>query len=99
MRDTHDLFLEFKRKMSFPGYFGHNWPALEDCLFDMTWLPSPGGYLLLIDDWSLVLSESKDEIPVLLRILEDAGSSWSQYPEAGVPFNTLLVREDEEGDV
>ena len=26
-------------KLRFPGYFGHNWDALVDCMRDLSWLP------------------------------------------------------------
>lgn len=91
MKRPDELFAEFARKLAFPDYFGCNWPALEDCLYDMTWLPSAGGYLVVINDWPSVLSESEEGRAVLSRILRDVGSSWAHYPGAGVPFNTLLV--------
>ncbi|MEV7419116.1 barstar family protein [Streptomyces sp. NPDC089919] len=34
MRDPASLFRTFARELSFPGYFGHNWDALVDCLHD-----------------------------------------------------------------
>ncbi|MFC9491644.1 barstar family protein [Streptomyces hydrogenans] len=32
MRDPASVFRTFARELSFPGYFGHNWDALVDCL-------------------------------------------------------------------
>ncbi|WP_052757801.1 barstar family protein [Streptomyces yangpuensis] len=34
MRDPASVFRTFARELSFPGYFGHNWDALVDCLHD-----------------------------------------------------------------
>ncbi|WP_456154193.1 barstar family protein [Streptomyces microflavus] len=98
MESTQGLFGEFAEKMQFPSYFGRNWAALEDCLYDMTWSPSPGGYLVVIEEWPAVLRGSKENIPVFLDILNDVGSSWAQYPGAGIPFNTVLVGKPVESD-
>ncbi|MER7735534.1 barstar family protein [Streptomyces erythrochromogenes] len=34
LRDPASVFRTFARELSFPGYFGHNWHALVDCLHD-----------------------------------------------------------------
>jgi hypothetical protein len=34
LREPPSLFATFARELSFPGYFGHNWDALVDCLRD-----------------------------------------------------------------
>ncbi|MFE6161925.1 barstar family protein [Streptomyces sp. NPDC056486] len=34
LRDPGALFATFARELRFPGYFGHNWDALVDCLHD-----------------------------------------------------------------
>ncbi|MFF1698242.1 barstar family protein [Streptomyces sp. NPDC058257] len=34
LREPDILFAAFTRKLRFPGYFGHNWDALVDCLHD-----------------------------------------------------------------
>ncbi|MFF0739248.1 barstar family protein [Streptomyces sp. NPDC004111] len=34
MSDPRAVFRAFAREFSFPGYFGHNWDALADCLHD-----------------------------------------------------------------
>jgi len=92
---THEsLFGEFSRKMSFPGYFGRNWPALRDCLDDLTWIPAASAYLVIIHEWRNVLSECEVDKPVLERILNDVGAARAQGPESMVaPFNALLVSE------
>ncbi|WP_405647153.1 barstar family protein [Streptomyces sp. NBC_00019] len=34
LRELKSLFSVFARELGFPGYFGHNWDALVDCLHD-----------------------------------------------------------------
>lgn len=97
MRDHDGLFHEFASKMSFPGYFGENWPALQDCLDDMTWVPAATHYLIVIENWAAVLEESKPDRVVLERILRDVGENWGRLghgPGSGfdiVAFNTILI--------
>jgi RNAse (barnase) inhibitor barstar len=42
-----DLFRALARGLNFPGYFGNNWDALEECLCDLAWLKSPAGIVLV----------------------------------------------------
>ena len=35
--NNEQLFKEYEKILSFPGYFGHNWNALLDCLADLWW--------------------------------------------------------------
>ncbi|MEU5696328.1 barstar family protein [Actinosynnema sp. NPDC020468] len=35
MRSEAELFAEFARVLTFPGYFGRNWDAVVDCLGDL----------------------------------------------------------------
>lgn len=32
------IFHVFSRGLAFPGYFGWNWDAFADCVFDLSWL-------------------------------------------------------------
>ena len=32
--------------LAFPGWFGHTWPALAECLADLSWLPGRGHVVL-----------------------------------------------------
>ncbi|WP_144803588.1 DUF4184 family protein [Curtobacterium sp. BH-2-1-1] len=32
------ILAEFSRALAFPGYFGHNWDAFDECVHDLDWL-------------------------------------------------------------
>jgi RNAse (barnase) inhibitor barstar len=96
MRTDAALFAEFNRTLDFPDYFGRNWPALEDCLIDLAWLPAPA-YLLAVEDSDQVLAQEPDErvglfADLLVRVArtwarEVAGVAWAR---PAVPFHLLL---------
>ncbi len=97
MVNHEDPFHEFGSKLRFPRYFGKNWPALKDCLDGTTWIERTGRYLIVIRDWSAVLSESEGDRTVLERILNDVGEGRSRLghgPGSGldtVAFNAILA--------
>jgi len=88
------VFTEFARALGFPGYFGHNWDAMEECLADLEWLPAKG-YVLLITDAQAVLPGDEEEYETLLEILSDAGEAWSTGRAGGgsraIPFHALFA--------
>ena len=50
IHSEQSLFETVAKEMQFPDYFGENWDALDECLFDLdTWLPAPG-YLTVLED-------------------------------------------------
>ena len=70
--------------LRFPPWFGGNWDALEDCLCDLSWLPS-SGHLLLIEGAQTM---APDDLGVLRDILSSAAQFWK---ERGQPFFAVLV--------
>lgn len=56
--------------LDFPGYFGWNWDAFEECLRDLSWIPVPTKIVLIHDD--LPLARDSDEAATYLSILRDA---------------------------
>ncbi|WP_229070492.1 barstar family protein [Actinoplanes sp. DH11] len=93
LRNPASLFAVFARELSFPGYFGHNWDALVDCLHDWHGHETAGqGLAVLIDD-SDHLAEA-DFLGVFFSVLCEAGwkanlqldadgvphESWSPFP-------------------
>jgi RNAse (barnase) inhibitor barstar len=66
-----DLFLSLARSLSFPGYFGENWDALDECLADLGWLEAPK-VLLVIREAEHVLEAVPGERATFLEILAGA---------------------------
>jgi hypothetical protein len=59
--------------LSFPGYFGRNWNALEECIRDLSWL-IPGDVVLIHKD--LPLADDRAALVIYLSILRDAVGNW-----------------------
>ncbi|WP_159394500.1 barstar family protein [Streptomyces sp. NRRL S-495] len=80
------LFAEWARALSFPGYFGHNWDAFEECLNDALLPPGaepaesvePAGsaaprlLVLVADADALLADEPPAQLALLLSILDAA---------------------------
>ena len=72
--------------LHFPGDFGHNWDALEECLTDMEWVDADG-YVIYYDHIDALLSAHPDQFETLVEILRDAVASWK---EDGTAMAVLL---------
>ncbi|WP_328956578.1 barstar family protein [Kitasatospora purpeofusca] len=77
------LFAEWARALSFPGYFGHNWDAFEECLNDALLPPGTGStgsgepaatrlLVLVADADALLADEPPAQLVLLLDILDAA---------------------------
>jgi Barstar (barnase inhibitor) len=97
MRTLDGLFDETAAALQFPHYFGENWPAFDECLCDMDWLPMGVGIVVLIFASEQVLADEPDEMTVLVRMIANAASAYSQPIDKGewwdrpaVPFHIVL---------
>ena len=63
--------------LHFPGDFGHNWDALEECLTDLEWVDADG-YILYYDHIDGLLETHPDQFETLVEILRDAVASWKE---------------------
>lgn len=66
--------------LGFPGWFGHNWDALADCLMDLSWWRKDGeprGYLLLAEDWDTFRKSAPDDARTAEAIFADAIDYWA----------------------
>src|SRR5215813_7066004 len=90
------LFDEFSAALQFPYYFGENWPAFDECINDLDWLPGES-YLVIITDSDRLLCEDDLEFATLLAVLQEASSRWSEAVQVTdeilrppAPFHTVL---------
>lgn|SRR5262245_2342718 len=90
------LFDECGAALQFPYYFGENWPAFDECINDLDWLPGEA-YLLIITDSHKLLCKDNSELPTLLKVLQGASSRWSETSQITnkvvrppAPFHTVF---------
>ncbi|NBV45947.1 MAG: hypothetical protein EBR86_10010 [Planctomycetia bacterium] len=69
-RGKEKLLGVLARKLRFPGYFGHNWDALDECLRDLSWLDRRGRVVIVHE--GLPFSPSSPSLVTYLGILADA---------------------------
>jgi len=73
LTDAHDkdaLLRRFAEALHFPDWFGHNWDALADCLYDLAWLEPAAARVLAL--WGLTPALREP----LLEICEEACTRW-----------------------
>ena len=69
--------------LHFPGDFGHNWDALEECLTDLEWVDAEG-YVIYYDHIDSLLTAHPDQFETFVEIVRDAVASWKEDGEAMV---------------
>ena len=98
MRTVNALFDEMAAALQFPGYFGENWPAFDECLSDMDWLAPKSGIVLAVLDPSQVLEDAPADMSALVRSVAHAAETYAEAIERGewwdrpaVPFHVVLL--------
>ena len=100
MTTLDGVFEEFGKSLDFPGYYGRNSAALEECLNDLSWL-SAHGYVLVITNPPLLLAnEPPSELTWLMTLLERVSEEWSrpvglgeEWDRPAVPFHVVFLEE------
>jgi hypothetical protein len=90
LRKPATLFAAFARELSFPGYFGHNWYALVDCLHDWHGHGAQSRDLAVLIDGADDLART-DFLGLFVVMLCDA--AWRanlQMDADGIPHTGLL---------
>jgi hypothetical protein len=98
-RTVDRMFDEVSAAWQFPGYFGENWNAFDECIADMDWLDPGRGIVFVVREPDLFLvDESRGDLAVFADVLARAhaeyhgaialGESWDRPP---VPFHVVLL--------
>jgi RNAse (barnase) inhibitor barstar len=97
------IFDNYSSAFRFPDYFGRNWNAFDECITTLAEIPS-AVFLTVITEAEELLVADPADLPVLLRLLDEAGRSWSRKLGLGsewgggdVAFNTVLVCSSSKG--
>jgi len=69
-----DLLALFSKGLDFPGYFGWNWDALEECLQDLAWIDQPSRIVLIHE--GLPFQPSGGNRGIYLDILRESIGVW-----------------------
>lgn len=72
-RDKSHLLRQLSEDLRFPGWFGHNWDALYDCLCDLGWIPERR--VVLVHE-RIDPAFPEDELRVYLQLLREAVEDW-----------------------
>jgi hypothetical protein len=86
--DTDRLFAECAGVMAFPGWFGHTWEGLGDCLADLSWLTGTG-HVLLWERYGLLAGADQKAWRRAYETLERAVAARIRY---AVPPLYVLLR-------
>ena len=79
-----DLLAVFARGLDFPGHFGWNWDALEECLRDLAWIKHPRRILLIHE--GLPFQPDWDNRATYLSILKEAVAAYQKSVELNRAF-------------
>ncbi len=75
------FFNEFSRKLKFPEYFGKNWDGFYDCITDLSWIKSQGGYLIIYENPFNFQSKNIEDWKTASGILLEAVDYWKQQKQ------------------
>jgi Barstar (barnase inhibitor) len=97
MRTAAALFDEAGAALQFPDYFGENWPALDECLMDLSWMPGEWYVIVIVRAGEMLAEESKEMLGLLWEVFSRAGTTWAEpvaqgqsWDRPAIPFHVIL---------
>ena len=96
MLNVDQLFDAFAAAAQFPDYFGRNWPAFDECLADLEWLPA-STYIVILRNPQRLLEQEPAELATFWRIIGKVAAEWAEevslgewWDRPGIPFHVVL---------
>lgn len=97
MRTAEGLFDEFAAAFQFPGYFGRNWNAFDECLGQMDYVDPGKGIVILIYRPDELLADDPKDRTVFSEVLTDLSEEYSKAINFGewsdrpaLPFHVVF---------
>jgi hypothetical protein len=97
MTKVHALDNECAAALQFPWYFGENWPAFDECIRDLSWLPADVYTLIITDSTEVLSEEDGKQFSMFAQILDKASREWGQPVETtewwnrpAIPFHVVF---------
>jgi hypothetical protein len=78
--------------LELPGYFGRNWDALDECLIDLSWLPTQARVPVITNADQLLTAEPDRERSILVSVLDRAGGEWALPIARNQPWDRPAAR-------
>jgi RNAse (barnase) inhibitor barstar len=88
VRDKEGFLDQIAKALHFPGYFGRNWDALNDCLTDLGWLATKHGYVVVFENMEHFGATSPLDFSQATEVLRSVSEYWKGQ---GVPFWAFVV--------
>lgn len=93
IHDDDGFFAALADAWSFPDWCGRNWPAVDDCLSDLSWLPATGYVTILERAHDLASRDPRlmADIEKTFRSIGELRAETGMDGSPEVPFHLLLV--------
>lgn len=95
MKNDETVFEHFAEVLRFPGYFGRNWDAMDECLRDMEWAPADA-HLIVINDADNLFLTSPSTFYALVDCLRFVAKHWHEWQNKHFPFKVVFVTKNQE---
>jgi hypothetical protein len=99
-RTSDALFDHVAEAAKFPEYFGRNWPAFDECLADLEWLPATC-YAVILENPERLLENEPLSRPVFARLVQGVAAEWAEEVVTGeawdrpsIPFHLVADLSD-----